>query len=178
MRSGSMRLVTTFGLGRLRPAPGTWGSLPPVLLAGVLLALGWGPMHEGGGEAAWTWARWVVYHGVLLAVFAVFAEACVARGDAAEARFGRKDAREIVADETAGQCLPLLFLPASALDTPASAAWTLAYAFLAFRVLDIVKPWPAHRLQRVPGGWGVLLDDLVAGAYAAALVQVLARATA
>jgi phosphatidylglycerophosphatase A len=42
--------------------------------------------------------------------------------------------------------------------------------FLAFRVLDIVKPWPARRLQHVPGGWGILLDDLVAGAYAGTAV--------
>ena len=46
-------------------------------------------------------------------------------------------------------------------------------AFLAFRVFDIVKPWPANRLEHVPGGWGVMADDVMAGVYANLLVQGL-----
>lgn len=164
----SFALVTTFGLGRLRPAPGTWGSLPPVVLAGLLIALGWAP--EGAG----LWPS-VVYHAVLALVLLVFGFACIAAGDAAEARFNRKDPSEVVADETAGMCLPLMFLPATAIASPALAVFTLVYAFVAFRVMDIFKPFPARQLQSVPGGWGILLDDLVAGVYAAVLVQVLAR---
>jgi phosphatidylglycerophosphatase A len=97
------------------------------------------------------------------------------QGDRAEARFLRKDPPEAVADETAGQCLALLFLPAASLAEPARAAFTLAYAFVAFRVLDIIKPFPARTLQGVPGGAGILLDDVVAGLYALALVQIPAR---
>lgn len=159
-----MALVTTFGLGHLRPASGTWGSLPPVLLAAVLIAAGLGP-----GEEPW------VYHAVMGAVIMVFGLACVVMGDAAEARFLKKDPGQVVADETVGQTIALLTIPASALLTPERTAVTLVLAFLAFRVLDILKPWPAHQLQRVPGGWGILLDDLFAGAYAWGVVQVTAR---
>lgn len=163
-------LVTTFGLGRLRPAPGTWGSMPPVVMAGVLIALGLGP--DG------TFVNWAVYNGVLALVVVVFSAACVRYGDAAEARFNRKDPGQICADETAGQCLPLMFLPSAAVGTAASAALTLVGAFLAFRVFDILKPWPAGRLQDEPGGWGVLLDDLAAGLMAAVVVQVVVRVVA
>ena len=55
------------------------------------------------------------------------------------------------------------------------AAFTLVYAFVCFRVLDVFKPWPAWRLQRVPAGWGIVLDDLIAGLYAAIAVQALTR---
>lgn len=164
MREGGMSLVTVFGLGHLRPAPGTWGSLPPVVLAGVLIALGLGPD-----------AQPLVYHGVLVLVLLGFSLVCVTVGDAAEYRFGRKDPSQVVADETAGQCLPLLFLSNASVATTGAAVFTLIYAFLAFRVMDIVKPWPAYGMQRAPGGWGILLDDLMAGVYAMIIVQVVSR---
>jgi phosphatidylglycerophosphatase A len=148
--------ITTFGLGHLRPASGTWGSLPPVFLALALIALG---VHPAG--------VWWLYVIVLTAVLVMFCGACVAQADQAEVRFGKKDPGQVVADETAGQCLPLLAL------TPAMTAdWKVAglsvlVGFLSFRILDILKPWPARQIQRVPGAWGILLDDLVAGVYAA-----------
>jgi phosphatidylglycerophosphatase A len=155
-------LLTTFGLGYMRPFPGTWGSLPPVAAAAVMIAAGLGP-----DRAFW------LYHGVLTGILLVFSLACIIFGDRAEARFGRKDASQIVADETAGQCLPLMFLPAAALQSPATAVFTLVFAFLAFRAMDILKPWPAHGLQSAPGGWGVLLDDLAAGLQALILLQLV-----
>jgi len=155
-------LIQTFGLGAMRPASGTWGSLPPVMLAGAMLAAGLGP-------------RSAVYLAVLVAVAMVFSLACVMHGDAAEAKWG-KDPAHVVADETAGQCLPLLALPVSVSHSWLAAGGWLLGAFLAFRVLDILKPWPAGRLQDVPGGWGILLDDLAAGAYAAGLVLLAAWA--
>ncbi len=161
-----LRLITVFGLGFMRPASGTWGSLPPVMVAASLVALGAAP---GTGVA-----NTLIYHGVLGLMLVIFGGACVVQGDRAEARFGH-DPSEVVADEVAGQCLALAALPAAALSTPTRAALTLVIAFLAFRVLDIVKPWPARQLQRVPAGWGILLDDLFAGAYAAVVVQVAAR---
>ena len=165
MTRGGVAWITVFGLGRMRPASGTWGSLPPVLLAAGLIFAGYGPA-----------AQPLVYNGCLIVVLVVFSFACTAQGDAVEARSIKgKDPSEAVADEVAGQCLPLLFLPAASLATPAVAAFTLVYAFLCFRVLDIFKPWPANSLQRIPGGWGILLDDLFAGAYAAVLVQVMTR---
>ena len=147
-----MLMVTTFGLGFMRPASGTWGSMPTVVIAGLLLALGQVPV--------WGTLAWWIYHGALLAVFLIFSAACVQFGSAAEVRFGKKDPGQVVADETAGQCLPLMFLPAHAFDSPFRAA---------------IKPWPAYGLQRLAAGWGVLMDDIAAGIQAAIITQLFAR---
>jgi phosphatidylglycerophosphatase A len=167
-------LVTVFGLGYMRPASGTWGSLPPVIIALAVWALtaddvGWsltrGP--EGPG--------WWLYHIVLAAIFLVFSAACIVQGAAAEYKFLGKDPSNAVADETAGQCLPLMFLPFGKLTEPWLVLAAFVLAFLAFRAMDILKPWPARGLQSLPGGWGVLVDDLFAGFYAALIVQLLTR---
>lgn len=189
--------ITAFGLGSFRPAPGTWGSLPPILVAGLLLILGAGPnLSNDACPFAWpSWSdlhafrvvngeevhssviawNWFIYHGVLAAIMFFFSIACLRQGAAAEAVFGRKDPANAVADEVAGQCVPLMFLPSWSLSTPDHALVTLVVAFLAFRTMDILKPWPAYRLQRIPGGFGILIDDLVAGVYAAILVQLIVR---
>jgi phosphatidylglycerophosphatase A len=160
MRDLRFQLVTTFGLGHMKPASGTWGSLPPPLLAGAMMWAGFGP-----AQSPW------VYNGVLLAVLVVFSTSCILYGDHAEARFGSKDPGQVVADETAAQCMPLMFLPWTAVWPWWRAGATILLAFLAFRVFDIIKPWPARGIQRTPGGWGILLDDLVAGFYAMVVVQ-------
>src|SRR5262249_35551144 len=152
-------MVTVFGLGYLRPAPGTWGSLPSVLIAAALVAAGAGPGH---------WA----YYAAMIALALVFTVSCVALGDQAQARFWTKDPSQAVADEPAGAAGPLLFLPPAAPLRPVAAALSLLGAFLAFRFMDIVKPFPARRIQSVPGGWGVVLDDLVAGVYAGLAVLI------
>jgi len=183
--------ITVFGLGSFRPAPGTWGSLPPVILASILILLGakpamsnercafaWPSWSDLGGfpheSSAIAW-NWFIYHGVLAAVLVFFSFACMRQGAAAEAKFGKKDPSNVVADEVAGQCIPLMFLPSWSLATPDNALMTLVIAFLAFRVMDILKPWPAYRLQRIPGGFGILIDDLFAGVYAAIIVQLVVR---
>lgn len=160
-------LITTFGLGLMRPASGTWGSLPPVILAAASIALGFRPGDLPLGS--------LLYHADLLAVLVIFSGACIVFGDAAEARFGKKDPGQVVADETAGQCIPLMLLPAAAVGDLRHAALTLALAFVSFRIFDILKLWPAGSLQRVPGGWGILLDDLIAGLQALLVVQLVTR---
>lgn len=85
----------------------------------------------------------------------------------AERSLGGKDPGAIVIDEVAGMALAVLTLPL----TPA----VLIAGFVLFRVFDIVKPYPANALQRLPGGVGVMIDDLVAGLYAL-LLLVVARA--
>lgn len=175
-RHPSLLLLSTMGLGYLRPAPGTWGSMPPVVLAGLLLVLGFGPDSDAGRTPHWASSDWIVWNGVVALLGFLACVVCASLGDYGEAAFGKKDASSIVADETAGQCIPLLLLPAGALATPGLAAFTLVLAFLAFRVFDIVKIWPAHGLQRLSGGWGILMDDVVAGLQAMVLLQILTRA--
>lgn len=158
-----LNLLTVFGLGLLRPAPGTWGSLPPPAFALLLIWL-IGP----------SWHVDVCL--VLLA--AIFTSVCIRFGAEAETHFGRKDPSAVVADEVAGQAIALLFLPWRAFTDTSSFLWNIALAgtaFLMFRAMDIIKPPPAHKLQRLTGGAGIVIDDLLAGVYALALTHLLAR---
>jgi phosphatidylglycerophosphatase A len=93
--------------------------------------------------------------------------ACVAFGGWAERHWGRSDAGEIVADEVAGQAIALAAVPWGEAATPWG--W-IAAASILFRVFDILKPPPIGPLQNLPRGWGVLADDLAAGAVAAGLL--------
>jgi len=156
--------ITTFGLGHMRPASGTWGSMPTVVLAGCLIFFGFGPGHSP-----------IIYNAALIAWCVVFSIGCLVQGEAAEARFGKKDPSQAVADETAGQAIALLFLPAHVEVSLQTLILTLGGAFVAFRILDILKLWPARGLQRLPGGMGILIDDLIAGVQAMLLVQLFAR---
>ncbi len=160
-------ILSTFGLGHFRPAPGTWGSLPPVLLTATLLALGICPSV--------TTLDTLLHYAHLVITLVVFSAACIAHADHAAAYYGRGDPSQVVADETAGMALTLLLVPPMALATPGLAVITLTFAFVAFRAMDIFKPWPAWRLQELPGGLGVLLDDLAAAVWAGVAVQIVAR---
>ncbi len=157
----AFQLLTLCGLGHRRPASGTWGSLPVLVFGAALLY----PHFE------WGWPVWLFHVGMALWVI-VFSLACVMYGDHAEARFGR-DPSEVVADEAAGQGLTLLLLPMAALENTAAGLFLFVMSFFAFRVMDIFKPWPADRLQRIVGGWGILLDDLAAAVWAAAVMWVV-----
>ena len=89
-------------------------------------------------------------------------------GTRAEELAGRKDPGKIVVDEVAGQLIALLPL--------AFTSWSIKMiivSFILFRFFDIVKPYPANRLQDLKGGLGVMCDDLVAGAYAAIIVAIV-----
>ena len=156
--------ATAGGLGHMWPASGTWGSLPPALL---MVGMAWTPAPG-----------WV--HMLVQLVLAVLASiACVRVGDRVEQFAGRKDPGVVVIDEVAGMALTLvLSLLGVALSSGGiarlgeSMPLTLPLAvaaggFFWFRVMDVIKPPPARRLQAVPGGLGVLIDDLVVAPYAA-----------
>lgn len=83
---------------------------------------------------------------------------------AAERAFGRKDDPRIILDEIIGFWVSAAFLPRDFNH--------LAAAFVLFRVFDVLKPGPIRRLQDLPGGWGVVMDDVAAGALACALVHL------
>ncbi len=149
-RSWHEEVSTVFGIGHLRPAPGTWGSLaalPPALLI------------------MWLFGFW----GLLLAILAVTGIGVLSSGHHA-ARIGRKDPSEVVIDEVAGQWIATLPLALFA-------GWSLWYgwvaAFALFRLFDVIKPWPCDDLERLPGGQGVMCDDLMAGLYAALAMTLL-----
>jgi len=137
---GRLRLMiaTSCGIGYAPIASGTFGSLPGLLLYVVLYNL-------GGSLAVLIALPLVVIVGIWAA-------------NAAETHFNRKDPGHVVIDEIAGQLVALVFMA----PTPGR----LLAAFLLFRLFDIIKPFPARRLESLPGGTGIMLDDLVAGAYA------------
>ena len=77
--------------------------------------------------------------------------------DEGEAYFGKKDPSEVVLDEMMGYWISVLFYPFS---------WMIAvYAFILFRFMDIVKPYPINKLQNLRGGLGIMADDFIAGIY-------------
>ncbi len=139
-------LATWFGCGKLKPAPGTWGSLgaiPPGL--GLAYLGGW-PALLGGSLVVFLIGIWA--------------------GQRHAATLGRDDPGEVVIDEVAGLWLTLVPL---ALDWR---LWTLG--FLLFRLADITKPWPASWCdRRLHGGFGIMADDMVAGLYAGAATAAL-----
>lgn len=156
-----LRYITTFGLGHRRPASGTWGSLPPVAVALLFILIDAGPATQPA-----------IFRAVMGAITIFFAWACIAEGDRAELRWG-KDPGEAVADETSGQALVLALLPAATTTTISHATLATLVAFIAFRLADIIKPWPANAIQRLPAGWGILLDDLIAALYTAGVLWLL-----
>ncbi len=154
----SRLVASVFGLGFLRPAPGTWGSLAALPLAWAIAVLGgpWAadPADAGGGRA-----------GAL-------------GGDGrAETVATISDPSWIVIDELAGQWLALwpVVIGAAHAHAPFLALWPgWVAAFLLFRLFDIWKPWVIGRADRMGGARGVMLDDLLAGVFAAVGVAVLA----
>ena len=102
---------------------------------------------------------------------------CIKFTPAVIAATGKTAPREVVADELAGQALTFL---AIAFLTVGSASpgqiWVItALGFVLFRLFDIAKPWPIRKLEKLPKGWGVLADDLMASVYAATVLQVCIR---
>ena len=144
-------IATCGGVGYFPVAPGTAGSAVAV---GLAVALDRMPISR-----AWAWTSLGA-----LAVGLFFLGVWAA--SRAERFFGRVDPGHVVIDEVTGQMLTFLSAP------DASWKWLLA-GFLLFLVFDIVKPFPARRAERLPGGWGIMTDDVVAGAYAMTALLLL-----
>lgn len=136
-------IATVFGAGRSPIAPGTVASALTVVVLGIV------PFSRVA----------------LVSFFIVVTLVGVWASHHAERVIGVKDPGAIVIDEVAGMTLSVLWLPLT--------LSVLAVAFVLFRVFDIVKPFPAGRSQRLPGGLGVMVDDLIAGLYALVIVVTL-----
>jgi phosphatidylglycerophosphatase A len=144
-------IATFFGAGFGKPGPGTWGSVAAVLL--------W---------AAYAWLLHPTPQALFLAlligialtlIFGIPAATIVARES------GRHDPQFVVIDEVAGQWIALLFSPFD---------WRHALiALVLFRLFDMTKPFPVRRLEDLPEGWGIVLDDVAAGLYALGVASLL-----
>jgi phosphatidylglycerophosphatase A len=160
-------LLTGLGTGYLPIAPGTWGSAGTCL---VFLAVAF----ASGG-------RQVCVTGTMLILAAAATLLCGFLGRWAEADFGKKDPGQVTLDEWAGQAIALCWLPLGAMswvrlgDGPWGWIVAAGAAFVAFRAFDIIKPPPIRRLEKLPGGWGIVADDLLAGVYANITLQLILR---
>jgi phosphatidylglycerophosphatase A len=145
MKTAAKILATFFGIGLFPVAPGTLASAVATLaFMTVLHGLAWPPY-------------------LLLLAFLFFAGAAASSVHAAA--LGRPDPGQIVVDEVCGQLLALAFLPA---------AWVpVIVSFVLFRFFDILKPGPIRMLEKLPGGWGIMADDIGAGLAAAALTRLI-----
>lgn len=138
-------LATFFGLGLAPLVPGTVASAAAALLFKFSL-------HS---------LAWPLYGLMVLIIF--FAGA--AASDRYAVELGRPDPGRIVIDEVCGQLIALAFLPPG---------WpAVAVSFALFRFFDIIKPGPIRKLEKLPGGWGIMADDVAAGLAAAVLARLV-----
>jgi len=163
--------VATCGVGYLPLAPGTWGSLVAVGYYLVLRLAVFG-RFSNSNDTADAIFHWTFLGGELVAI-AVVSSLGIWAASRTERILQIKDPGKVVIDEVAGQLIALLAIP-----LVVDKFWVLwlVLAFLLFRFFDIVKPYPARRLESLHGGLGIMADDLIAGFYAAlvlALVIVL-----
>jgi phosphatidylglycerophosphatase A len=156
-------IATGLGIGWVAPfAPATWGSA-------AALVLYWALPFEGAGDSQpFLWliaATLVAGAGAAGVITSPPASPPSTRGRGQTQGAGEQDPKRCVIDEFAGMWATCLFLPVTW-------GWMLA-AFVVFRALDIAKPFGIRRLERLPGGLGVMADDLAAGLLGAAALNVV-----
>ena len=147
--------IATCGVGYLPLAPGTFGSL-----VGLGIFLLFARLTTGTPLVA-----------LVLVLIVAVTLAGIWAGTRIEQLSGRKDPGKVVVDEVAGQLIALFPLTIFA-------HWStglVILSFILFRFFDIVKPYPANRLQELDGGVGIMFDDLVAGVYGAVVVLIISR---
>lgn len=142
-------VATFFGAGLMHPGPGTWSSVATVIL--------W-----------WVLSRWIPVSAQAVSA-AALAFAVVLIGIPAATQISRatglKDPQFVVIDEVAGQLIAFIAVPVT---------WkSLLLGLILFRAFDIVKPWPIHKLERLPEGTGIVIDDVGAGLFALAVMQIV-----
>ncbi len=149
----SVWIATSLGAGYFPVAPGTAGSVVGLAL---VIALRQTSLSSAG-------------LGISLAAVAavVFALGVWSAGNA-EKVFGRVDPGQVVIDEVLGQIITFI-------ATPRISRVGLIAGFILFRIFDIIKPFPAGRAERFPAGWGIMLDDVVAGLYSLIVLLTLGR---
>jgi phosphatidylglycerophosphatase A len=144
-------VATFFGVGCLKPGPGTWASVATVLV--------WAATSSRIPVGSRIWAT--IAAAVAVTLVGIPAATRVARAA------GLKDPQFVVIDEVAGQLVTLIAVPL---------AWkTFLAGLILFRVFDILKPPPIRWLERLPEGTGIVVDDLGAGVYGLVVMHLLLR---
>ena len=137
--------IATFGyVGYFPIAPGTAGSLAALALYALL--------------------RWSGSHALELVTIVVVLAVGIWASTGTERALDRKDPGVVVIDEVLGMLITIAFMPLS--------WWGILAGFLIFRVLDVIKPFPAGRLEHLPAGLGIMADDAMAGVYGHLLLRI------
>lgn len=143
-------VATFFGAGRLKPGPGTWGSVAAVILWAIAARVEHFAPHP---------LLATLVAGIALALVVGVPASTIAARES-----GVEDPGFVVIDEVIGQWIALLFCPAD---------WAHALiALVLFRLFDILKPPPARQLESLPAGWGIVFDDVAAGLYALGIASL------
>jgi phosphatidylglycerophosphatase A len=144
VRSLAWALATWFGCGRSPKAPGTVGTLGAVPLYLLVARFGHGA---------------VALAAIAATAVGVWAASVVSRD------LGKKDPQVVVIDEVAGFLTTMILAPSG---------WrSVVLGVVVFRLFDIAKPWPIRHIERLPGGWGIVMDDVVAGIAGAGVMAFL-----
>jgi len=145
----ALLVSTFFGIGRMRPGPGTWGSAATVLLWAIIAY--YLPVSFQTPVA--------IVVALTIILLGIPAATQTARAS------GSKDPQFVVIDEVVGQLITLIAVPLG---------WKAFLAgFILFRLFDILKPPPVRQLERLPEGTGIVLDDVAAGIYAFLVIHIL-----
>lgn len=146
-------LATSFGAGFLPKAPGTWGAIVAIIL--------WLPLYLWCSEAVTFWVTLGVTVGY-----------CIAGtwASGVSERYWGKDPREACADETVGQWISLLPLSGGVSEEP---WWLILVSLALFRFFDIFKPLGIRKLEKLPGGIGMMADDILSAIYAVIVLYII-----
>lgn len=147
MRKGIAKLIATvFYVGLIPIAPGTFGTIAAIPL---FYALSFTPLY------------------LYLAITVLIILISVWASGVAEEIFGKTDPGEVVADEVCGYLVTMILVPVT--------LGNIFFGFLLFRLFDIAKPYPIRKFERLPGGWGIVMDDVMAGVYSCITLHILGR---
>lgn len=159
--------VTTFGVGYIPLAPGTWGSAVGVL---IYILFEWSVVKTDAHLSANNFlpiqiTAW--HHAVIMILFLAFCLLGIWASSRATRLFKNKDPQKVVVDEVIGQLIVFLFIPFTT-------SWIfILIGFLLFRLFDIWKPYPIDSLQNLPTGIGVCADDILAGVYGGTILALI-----
>jgi phosphatidylglycerophosphatase A len=147
VKNGVAKLIATFFYSGLFPvAPGTAGTLAAIPLFYLV---------------SFTPIYFYLTITVLIILVSVWASGV------AEEIFGKTDPGQVVADEVCGYLITMILVPVTLSN--------IFMGFLLFRLFDIAKPYPIRKLEKLPGGWGIVMDDVMAGVYSCVTLHILGR---
>ena len=147
MKNSIAKLIATvFYVGLIPIAPGTFGTIAAIPL---FYALSFTPLY------------------LYLAITVLIILISVWASGVAEEIFGKTDPGKVVADEVCGYLVTMILVPVT--------LGNIFFGFLLFRLFDIAKPYPIRKFERLPGGWGIVMDDVMAGVYSCITLHILGR---